>query len=232
MKITVEKIAEHVNMNDIKRYLSAKGEIPAEWQRHINEVVEETLSIISPIYTAVHDKLLRDEKVLTLKDYGVEIVSKDLRGQLSTSTEIWIVVASLGHDIERKIKYYFAVNPTRGVIMDACGSAIIEAFCDAIEEDMMMSHCMIDGNKIESFTARFSPGYGDLDLFYQKKLFDTFGITEKTGIHLSAGNLMVPQKSVLFIVGDDHGDSDKEKIDCQHKCATCQLETCIYRSEA
>jgi hypothetical protein len=231
LKITVKEIAKQINWDDIKRYLSAKGEISDAWQSCIEEVVDETLSLVSPVYTGVHDTLILNDKSLVLKTCGVEIASRDLASHLSQSSEIWLVVATLGHEIERKIKYYFASNPTRGIIMDACGSAIIEAYCDTIEEHLMESHSLLDGKKIESFTSRFSPGYGDLDLFYQRKLFEVFEITKKTGIHLSTGNLMLPQKSVLFIVGDRKGESAKDKIGCQHKCVTCQLKTCIYRTE-
>jgi len=231
LKRTIEKITEHINRDDIKRYLSAKGEIPLDWQKLIEEVIVETLALISPIYAVIHDAVVEEGAVLSLKSYDVELNSKDLARQLSQSSEIWILVATLGHEIERKIKYYFAANPTRGIIMDACGSAIIEAFCDVIEEELMTNDRLLNGKAIPHFTMRFSPGYGDLDLYYQKKLFDVFDFTKKTGIHLSTGSLMIPQKSVLFIVGERHGEDADRTLRCQHKCSTCQVETCIYRSE-
>lgn len=224
MKMSLkEKIDQKLDRNEILRYLQAKNEVSKEWQAEIESVIEEVYTFMSPTYAAVADNIEVRDAHLSLSHFELDIESKNLSNHLKASDKIWIVVATLGHAIERKIQYHFTMSPTRAIIMDACGSAIIEAYCDIIEEEIS------EESGTPFFTSRFSPGYGDLDLSYQSVFFDKFQFSKKTGIHLSKGDLMVPQKSVLFILGNlEQYDETKG---CGHKCLTCQLKTCIYRTE-
>lgn len=225
--ISKDQILAKVNKEDIYRYLNAKQEIDVTWKTFIDEIILEVMDLIAPVYTSVMSRLECDKDRIKLIDYGFEFTSRQFSKHIEGSKNLLIVAATIGHGIERKIKYYFTSNPTRAIIIDACGSAIIEAYCDCIEE-VLLSEAAKD---FKGFTPRFSPGYGDLTLGVQRKMFEQFEFSKKTGIHLSQGDLMIPQKSVVFLIGNETGQRD-DVLKCTHKCGLCTLKNCIYRQEA
>jgi 5-methyltetrahydrofolate--homocysteine methyltransferase len=219
-----QTIINGVDRNEIYRYLSAKNKVDDSWQTYVEAVLEETGTLILPNQLMIEDAISVDANQVELIHSDLRLTSENFANHVKGGTRLWLVAATLGHLIERKIKYYFAVNPTRAVIMDACGSALIESYCEVIERSIKAAHTEIKG-----FTSRFSPGYGDLSLTTQRQLFDRFDIAKRTGIHLSEGDLMLPQKSVVFLIADQ--SVTPQSIGCQHKCASCTLQHCIYRTE-
>jgi 5-methyltetrahydrofolate--homocysteine methyltransferase len=53
----------------------------------------------------------------------------------------------------------------------------------------------------ESLRPRFSAGYGDLPLEYQKKIFDLLDPHTQIGLTLNDSYLMSPSKSVTALIG-------------------------------
>ena len=79
------------------------------------------------------------------------------------------------------------------LIFDALGTEAIESLCD--------SFCEIYAEKNGEITPRFSPGYGDLDLSYQKDLVNVLDTNRRIGLSLTDSLLMTPTKSVTAIMG-------------------------------
>ncbi|MBO4769751.1 MAG: Vitamin B12 dependent methionine synthase activation subunit, partial [Clostridia bacterium] len=52
-----------------------------------------------------------------------------------------------------------------------------------------------------TLTTRFSPGYGDLDIFSQKIFLSVLDASRLAGITLSESMLMSPSKSVTALCG-------------------------------
>ena len=50
-------------------------------------------------------------------------------------------------------------------------------------------------------TSRFSPGYGDYPLRCQREILQYADAPRKIGVTLTAGDMMVPHKSVTALVG-------------------------------
>ena len=48
---------------------------------------------------------------------------------------------------------------------------------------------------------RFSPGYGDFDLKYQKDILEYLDANKKIGISLTDSLMMIPTKSITAIIG-------------------------------
>ena len=81
--------------------------------------------------------------------------------------------------------------------MQAIGAERIEALCDSLCEELKSSL------KTEGKTSkpRFSPGYGDLPLSFQKDVFRVLEPEKRIGLTLNASLLMSPTKSVTAIIG-------------------------------
>ena len=81
-------------------------------------------------------------------------------------------------------------DPLRALLVHAAGAERVEALCDAF--------CSKLG---DGYEQRFSPGYGDLPLSFQREIFDFLNPGKNIGIVLSEKMIMSPSKSVTAIVG-------------------------------
>ena len=148
--------------------------------------------------------------------------SADLCKNLRNCGSAVIFAATVGVEIDRLISKYGLISPSKAVILGAIGAERIEAACNAFCDD-------IKGQKAKGgkFTRpRFSPGYGDLPLEFQKDIFSLLDCFRKIGLSLSESLLMSPSKSVTAIVGI----SDSPCRDTSG-CLYCKNPDCNFRKE-
>jgi len=108
----------------------------------------------------------------------------------------------------------------RALLLDACGSALVEAGCDAAERDLASRYPEL------CRTDRFSPGYGDLPLSVQPAICAALDVYRRLGIQLTPNLLMNPAKSVTAVIGF----SPRPQPARVRGCAYCALrDTCDLR---
>ncbi|MBQ7623932.1 MAG: Vitamin B12 dependent methionine synthase activation subunit [Clostridia bacterium] len=151
-------------------------------------------------------------------DFGVlRAVSKGLSENLKGCDKAVLFAATLGVGLDRLIAKYSAVSPAKALMMDAIGTERVEALCDRFCRDVSS-----DMNKFAGM--RFSPGYGDLDVSFQKEIFSVLDCSKNIGLTLNDSFMMSPSKSVTAIVG-----MRDEACDTADKCAVCDNKECVYR---
>ena len=141
-----------------------------------------------------------------------------LKRRLKNSSKAIVFAATVGMWIDRKIIRYGSVSPLKSLIYEALGNERIEALCDEFENDMR--------KKYQYTTDRFSPGYGDFDIGYQRDIFRMLDCQRKIGLTLNESLMMSPSKSVTAIMGIGRCGDDGEKTG---KCEGCSLLDCTYR---
>ncbi|MBR4858961.1 MAG: methionine synthase [Clostridia bacterium] len=157
-------------------------------------------------------KIIGDTVDLGFKAFS----SKSLAKNLSGCDYAYVMAATTGIEAHRLIERNGVTSPLKGVITDCVGSAAIEAFCDKIN---LSFECP------DFLRPRFSPGYGDLSLEYQRDIVEFLQTKKNIGMVLTEGLMMVPVKSVTAIIG-----IGKEKNKCTgHGCMTCKSDNCPYR---
>ena len=123
-------------------------------------------------------------------DFGfASVSSRALAKNLSGCRKAVVFGATVGIEIDRKIAKYGRFNPSVAVCMQAIGAERIAALCEAF--------CAT----VEGAGTRFSPGYGDLPLDFQRDIFRVLGCPSRIGLTLIDSMLMSPTKSVTAIVG-------------------------------
>lgn len=120
------------------------------------------------------------------------VKSEKLFKHLQECKTAYIFAATAGMGIDRLITRYQVFSPSKSLMIDAIGSAAVEGWCNRINADL------VNGRKAKS---RFSPGYGDLSLEYQKDILEYLDAYRKIGISLSDTLFMTPTKSVTAIIG-------------------------------
>lgn len=101
---------------------------------------------------------------------------------------------TVGHAIDRQIARYAAVSPAKAAMLDAAGGALAEALCDKLTEALKKELAPATLEK------RFSPGYGDLPLSAQSRIFDVLELS-RIGVGLNDSMLLSPAKTVTAIMG-------------------------------
>lgn len=218
---TVElKIAENGEVKTVReeaiRYLGYKKTNPDEaTESVIAQCEKELLSAITArcCYARTGVAFPRENVV----DIGFgDIESKSLYKHLQGCHSVILFAATIGIGVDRLIARYSRISPVKSVIIDALASSAIEYWCDRAELDITKDeplHC-----------ARFSAGYGDFPLSYQKDFVRCLDVTRKLGITLSDSLLMTPTKSVTAVIG-----LGAKSRTCGNKCMSCTNKNCIYR---
>lgn len=184
----------NISRSEIKRYLG----MSQVKQKDVEPLIEECLEVItaacSPRYL-VRDFALEWENGFPVID-GELVASSHLAKNLQGCTSVVFFVATLGAEVDRRIRRAQAVSMARAAVLQACAAAVTEAFCDEINQTIR------DDAKKEGLIChpRYSPGFGDLTLDYQKTVFRKLN-PERIGVTLNDSLLMSPSKSVTALIG-------------------------------
>lgn len=192
---------------EILRYAGCKTET-SEIVKLLNSCLEEVSGKLS--YKVCYCEL--DVQVTDdVCDFGVFCVaSSDLAKSLKGQKNVILFAATLGVEIDRLIKKYSKISPSKALMFQAIGTERIEALCDAFCKNI---NC----------NRRFSPGYGDLSLDVQKNIFDVLNCTKYIGVSLNDSLLMSPSKSVTAFAYTGKP--------VENKCKFCNKTNCSLRGE-
>lgn len=123
-----------------------------------------------------------------------DAVDPVLRTRLGGCDRFVLFCVTLGHGLDRAIARHAAVSPTRAAMLDAAGSALAEALCDRLTEELKKE---LPAAHLEK---RFSPGYGDFPLSAQRRIFDILELS-RIGVGLNDSLLLSPAKTVTAVIG-------------------------------
>ncbi len=212
-----------INRKEILRYLGYRGK-PADEviTERIEACLEELLSVTAPkcVYQ-IYPTAFGETNTVTIG--AVTIASKSLSQHISGCKEAAIFAATLGARTDLLIQKYNKLDMSKAVILQACAAAVIEAFCDEQQEFMKEQA----GKQGLYLRPRFSPGYGDFPLTYQKEFLAVLQCQKRIGLTLMDSMILAPSKSVTAIIG-----LTKEETTCHiARCMTCKAKNCPFRKE-
>ena len=205
------------DIDEILRYLRVRGEAPEELRAQVEAAAKELAETLRPqsVYRAF--PLEHGEGGIALQGGGVTLAGGLAAKMLRSCDAAVLLCCTLGMEFERRLRALERRDMGKAVILDACGSAWVEAGCDAAEREIAER---FSGRFL---TDRFSPGYGDLPLSLQRSVLDA---RRRLGIHLSESFLMTPSKSVTAVIGL----SDTPQPARVRGCGYCAMkENCDYR---
>ncbi len=157
----------------------------------------------------------------------LRLTGNAITAHLASATEVAVLAVTIGGDLEKAVSNYFADGDyTRGLLLDAAGTAAVEAAADAVNA-LIAAQAARRG-----FTAltRFSPGYGDWPLTDQPAIVALAG----GGIDLTvtATAMLVPRKSVTAVIGLAPQRPQPQLPVCREEaCVTCPQPNCLARKE-
>ena len=151
---------------------------------------------------------------------GMTVKSESLSRHLAGCHRAVLLAATLGAEADTLLRRYSVQDMGKAVIGQAVCAAMIEAYCDEIENEITESP-LVSGL---CRTTRFSPGYGDFDITCQKDIVRLLNSERRIGLTLTGGLMLVPSKSVTAVIG-----FSEEKIHNEVKCNHCIEKSCEFR---
>ena len=165
----------------------------------------------------------KEPQIPLLRIAGMEIRSLSLSRNLRGCENVYLMAATLGLGPDRLIARASVTHMSRAVILQAAAAAMIESWCDEVNQRI------IDEAASQGLYCRprFSPGYGDFSLEYQKDMFQILQLPKSLGMTLTGSLMMVPTKSVTALAGISLQDSSCSLQGCE----ACGKRDCPFRRE-
>jgi hypothetical protein len=181
----------------MRRMGSLKANFSAELEKEIDALLKsaQTTFTVKGKATAVQMRI-SDEGSLYIADTLIE--SKQLTKLLSHSTKAYLMCASIPRREVEKINT--AINAGEGlkaIVYDAYASEFVDGALDVI---IAQKNAALKRTGQHLTKHRFSAGYGDLDIKYQKVFFDLLDM-KTLDVELSDTYLLSPEKSVVAVAG-------------------------------
>jgi hypothetical protein len=124
--------------------------------------------------------------------------SANLAKLLRGSTELVLLAATVGAKIGDVIRHEVtAGDAARGVILDAVASETADTGLDWL---MQLLNQLLSKTGLKMTQRRYSPGYGDLTLPYQRLIYEILEL-QRLQLTLTDEYILIPEKSVLAIAG-------------------------------
>ena len=163
--------------------------------------------------------LALDEDTLRIAD--IQIHSRNLARNLQGCREVCLMAATLGIGPDRLITRASAVRMSDAVIYQAAAAAMIETYCDKVNENIRQE-AAVRGMYCR---PRFSPGYGDFPITHQRDFSRLLDTPRKIGLTVTESCLLAPIKSVTAVIGL----SDTPQPCHRKGCEECGKTDCAYR---
>lgn len=203
------------------RYLGAAG-AAEDLRRQTEEIAGALAASARPRYAyRVFDLDIRTEGIL-LSGTEVLLTGTTAAKMLAQCRRAALLACTLGTPFDLRLTALQARDMAKAVILDACGSALVERGCDEAEAEIVARFPDL------FLTDRFSPGYGDLPLSLQPGICAALDGARRLGLHVTESLLLNPVKSVTAVIGL----SDRPQAARIRGCAYCRLrKSCPYRKE-
>ena len=175
------------------------NEISENERNKINNAIEEAIKRVN--LSASYVIIPIESNTGEIISFGNNFIinSKKLAEYLNNSKSAYLVGVTAGRDIVafRDDNLKDEKDMFTAVIADAVGSETAEGAIDYVHELLTKQNVRL-GQIVKS--VRFSPGYGDLSLVYQKDVVRLLAL-DKLCVTLSETNILYPEKTVTAFIG-------------------------------
>ncbi len=115
---------------------------------------------------------------------------------LAGAEKVALAVCTVGPTLEARMSQLFAEDPVGAMALDGAGTAALRKISDTVIEELRE----IAAGHDWGLGMRAQPGQEGWSIWQQRVVFDHLS-TEEIGVHLTESCLMIPRKSVSFVIG-------------------------------
>jgi hypothetical protein len=196
-----ESISIPVPRKNIYRRLGfVKGvtDVPTSQREEIERYIGDASSLIHLKGAGLRMPITEIRGARIILPDGADFESRQLAKFIVNCNEIVLMGATAGREIMNAIEEdATGANVTRGIVLDAAASEIVDAALDWIV-DYFNQSLRRENRKL--LGKRYSAGYGDFFLEAQKAMYRLLQL-DKIGIEITESCMLIPEKSVTAITG-------------------------------
>ncbi len=169
-------------------YISRSSRIPAETMAEVDSLIEKTADLIE----------LKAVSLRVETSIAEIFNSSKLNNFLAESDQLLLMGITGGSTVTDAIEMYKTEGKlTEAVVTDAAASEIVDEGLNRLAE-IFSRELVREARALTS--RRFSAGYGDFDIRFQKDIYRMLGL-EAIGVRINESCLLMPEKSVTAIYG-------------------------------
>jgi hypothetical protein len=174
---------------------------------------------------AIYDVLsVRDFHHRTIELQGGAVFEGPLAARaLAGAEKVALAVCTIGPALENHVKEIFSEDPVRAMALDGAGVASLRKVSEAVIAEVRD----IAAKRGWGFGMRAQPGQEGWSIRQQRVIFEHLPANE-IGVHLTESCLMIPRKSVSFVIGVGP-DMRPDAVACDF-CS--KRDRCPWRVEA
>ena len=208
-----------IDVSEALRYLGA-AKTEGETVQAVEQAAAEVEASISPRFVYRVFSVEHAESGILLPEAGLSLPGKLAGNMLQACSLAVLLCCTLGAEFDRMLRMAQARDMAKAAVLNACGSAYVEAGCEEAEREIAARYPGM------YCTDRFSPGYGDLPLSVQPGFLAAVDAGKRIGVVVTDTCLMLPAKSVTAIIGL----SETPQPARIRGCGYCALKgNCAYR---
>ena len=192
--------APEPNMREVYRYMGVSGEPDSATAALAENAVDEIRRSASCRVCFGRTPIIRDGGKLIIGTIVTDSVF--LARNLDGCDEVFLFFATIGGAADRLIASS-RLAPSRALALDASASALTEALCNKLNAELKAQAAAEN----RFLRPRYSAGFGDFTLKYQKNFTEMLNTPKNIGVVLRNGAMLYPTKSVSALIGI----SDKER---------------------
>ncbi len=209
----------HIDKKEILRYMGHRGAPSKETDCLIDSLIGQVCQKAAPRGSFVLKKLEKEHE--TIRIGSMNIASKNLAKNLDGCEAVIIFSITCGAQIDRLIASKSSSEPSKALTISAIATTLCEAYADSLCGELKSYFA----KKMLYMRPRFSPGYGDFPLEFQRDIVTGTDAAKRCSITLTDSLMLVPSKSVTGIIG-----IGKELTHCPPSgCEACSKTDCRYR---
>lgn len=212
-----------IKRNEVLRYLGYREQVIGDaLAQTIDRAIADCRQIARPKYIYRLFALHAEPAGLRLGESQVLLTGTSIRQHLQGATRCALLAATLGIEVENRIRVQEHTDLTAALAMDAAATTLVEAVCDRACEEIA---AVAQEQHGQCTGTRFSPGYGDLPLELQPDLLAVLDADLRIGLTCTDNLILLPRKSVTAVVGLFDRPADTPR----NNCATCdQRDRCAF----
>ena len=228
MKI-IKNIKLKINEEEVLRYQGYHHNKAVETNEIILQItrgeIEQSYCLFEPkgIYSKVMIKNISSEGRINLENGLCLEINNSMLNLLKGTRYLAFGLSTIGNQLEEKVVELFAQNEyPKAMALDAVGTVASKFLSNYVKSLI----CQEAKEQNFQTTKYFSPGSCDWNINQQKKIFQIIP-ADKIGVKLTESYMMIPKKSLSWVIGIGKEIIIPSKGD--DSCKTCLAENCQFR---
>ncbi len=224
MLTTLSNIDIEIDRNKVCRYIGYSDSVDPSPRiaSLLDEYIENAMHLIEPSYSYLFKSVAEASDCNASLEDSINLEGTVVGKLAQQSDKFALFILTIGDRLEEMTAQLADDGMiVESYVLDAIGSSAVENLAEFVQGVIGE----IAYHYGHSISRRFSPGYCDWDISQQEMLFRAIGERE-SGVMLSEGYLMTPQKSISGIIGIGKRDSGITKY---NPCKTCERRNCVGR---